>query len=152
MGAVIFVVLPALDLRAEQVLDLKDEYQQQAGKQEARKKKASQRLEQCASIEKQFSEYDLYRSATSSKTYGVDLRGRIWTIKRDPVKGCGLQTQNRLNRPEYTLDLQGRRIWNAFYYEDSKLCLYARELNRKVVKRCYEPVGVVSKLAPYFLN
>jgi hypothetical protein len=151
MGAVIFSAVPVLGLRAEQIVDLKDEYQQQAGNQEARKK-AIQRLEQCTSIEKQFSEYDLYRSATSSKTYGVDLRGRIWTIKRDPVKGCGLQTQNRLNMPEYTVDFQGRRTWGTFYYEDSKLCLYSREPKRKVAKRCYEPVGVVNKLAPYFLN
>jgi hypothetical protein len=151
MGAVVFSAVPALGLRAEQAMDLKDEYQQQTVNQEARKKDI-QRLEQCTSIEKQFSEYDLYRSATSSKTYGVDLRGRIWTIKRDPVKGCGLQTQSRLNTPEYTLDLRGRRTWGTFYYEDNKLCLYSRDPKRKVSKRCYEPVGVVNKLAPYFLN
>lgn len=145
IGAAIFNTVPVLSLRADQIVDLKDEYRQDG-------KQLIQRLEQCTSIQKKFSEYDLYRSVSSSKIYGVDLRGRIWTIKRDPVKGCGLQANGRLNTPEYTFDLQDRRIWSTFYYEDSKLCLYSREPKRKVAKRCYEPAGIVNKFAPYFLN
>jgi hypothetical protein len=129
----------------QQEVDLKDEHQQAS-------KEAVQRLANCARLENQFRQYDLYRSASSSKTYGVDLRGHVWTLKRDPGKGCTLETQHRLNRPEYEIDYLGTRIWKTFYYEDKQLCLYTRESDQKTVRRCYQPMGVISKLAPYFLN
>ena len=116
------------------------------------KQSAAQRLAECAKLERQFNTFDLFRSASSSKTYGVDVRGRVWTLKRDATKGCGLRTDYRLNRAEYELDYLGKRIWSTFYYEDKQLCLYTRSSNEKPARRCYQPVGIISKLAPYFLN
>jgi hypothetical protein len=142
---VILSARQAVSMPVQQDVELKDEHQQFS-------KQAIQRLAECTRLERQFSQYDLYRSSSSSKTYGIDVRGRVWTLKRDPGKGCSLQTQHRLNRPEYELDYLGKRIWSTFYYEDKQLCLYTRESNQKTIRRCYQPTGIISKLAPYFLN
>jgi len=128
-----------------QEINLKEDHQQA-------KQLAVQRLAECAQLERKFSEFDLFRWASSSKTYGVDVRGRVWTLKRDVAKGCSLRTDHRLNRPDYELDYLGKRIWSTFYYEDKQLCLYTRSSNEKPARRCYQPVGIISKLAPYFLN
>jgi len=128
-----------------QDVELRDEHQQTS-------KQAVQRLTECAKLERQFRQYDLYSSASSSKIYGVDVRGRVWTLRRDPSKGCTLQTQHRLNRAEYEIDYLGKRKWSTFYYEDKQLCLYVREPDQKTIKRCYLPTGIINKLAPYFLN
>ena len=128
-----------------QEINLKEDHQQA-------KQAAVQRLTECARLERQFNEFDLYRSASSSKTYGVDVRGRVWTLKRDATKGCSLRTDHRLNRADYELDYLGKRTWSTFYYEDKQLCLYTRSSNEKPVRRCYQPVGIISKLTPYFLN
>ena len=128
-----------------QEINLKEDHQQA-------KQATVQRLTECAQLERQFNEFDLYRSASSSKTYGVDVRGRVWTLKRDAAQGCSLRTDHRLNRADYELDYLGKRIWSTFYYEDKQLCLYTRSSNEKPARRCYQPVGIISKLAPYFLN
>jgi len=128
-----------------QEINLKEDHQQA-------RQAAVQRLTECAQLERQFNEFDLYRSASSSKTYGVDVRGRVWTLKRDATKGCSLRTDHRLNRADYELDYLGKRTWSTFYYEDKQLCLYTRSSNEKPARRCYQPVGIISKLAPYFLN
>jgi hypothetical protein len=144
-GASMLCALQAHGMPPQQDVDLKEEHQEAS-------KQAIQRLAECAQIERQFSQYDIYKSESSSKIFGVDVRGRVWTIKRDPNKGCSLRTQYRLNRPDYELDYLGRRIWSTFYYEKPQLCLYTREHNEKTRKRCYQPTGTISKLAPYFLN
>jgi hypothetical protein len=114
--------------------------------------RAADRLYKCALAEKQFNEYDIFRSPTTSKVYGIDVRGRIWTLQRDSAKGCSLQSKYRLNKPDYEIDYLGRRTWITFHYEDKQLCLYTREPSQKPTRRCYQPVGLISKLAPYFLN
>jgi hypothetical protein len=142
---VILTTRQAVSIPTKQDVELRDEHEQ-ANQQ------AVQRLTECARLERQFSQYDLYRSASSSKIYGIDVRGRVWTLKRDPSKGCALRTQHRLNKAEYEIDYLGNRIWSTFHYENKQLCLYTREAESKTTKRCYQPTGIVSKLAPYFLN
>jgi hypothetical protein len=144
-AVVILTTRQAVSIPTQQDVELKDEHQQAS-------QQAVQRLEECARLERQFSQYDLYRSASSSKIYGVDVRGRVWTLKRDPSKGCALRTQHRLSKAEYEIDYLGNRIWSTFYYENKQLCLYTREADTKTTKRCYQPTGIISKLAPYFLN
>jgi hypothetical protein len=137
--------LQAYSAPKAQEINLKEDHQQV-------KQAAVQRLTECAQLERQFNEFDLYRSASSSKTYGVDVRGRVWTLKRDAAQGCSLRTHHRLNRSDYELDYLGKRIWSTFYYEDKQLCLYTRSSNEKPARRCYQPVGIISRFAPYFLN
>jgi hypothetical protein len=144
-GASMLCTLQSHGMPLQQEVDLRDLHQKAS-------KQIIQRLAECAQIERQFTRYDIYRSESSSKIYGVDVRGRVWTIKRDPSKGCSLQTRYRLNRPDYELDYLGRRTWTTFYYEKPLLCLYMRENDEKIRKRCYQPTGTISKLAPYFLN
>lgn len=144
-AVVVLSGLHAHGLPAQQEVDLQGDHQEAS-------KQAVQRMAECARIERQFNQYDLYRSASSSKTYGVDVRGRVWTINRNPTKGCSLQTKHRLNRPEYEIDYSGRRLWSTFYYENKQLCLYSREHDQKIFRKCYQPVGIINRLAPYFLN
>lgn len=144
-GALILSALPAHSEPLLQEVDLKDDHQQMG-------KLLRERIAECTKLERQFNQYDLYRSATGSKTYGVDINGRIWTIKREPGKACRLQTQYRLNRADYELDYLGKRIWSTFHYEDPQLCLYTRQPDQKTRRTCFQKVGIVSKLAPYFTH
>lgn len=144
-GVVILSVWPALGEPLPWEVDLKRDHQEKS-------KQVTEQLAECSRLEREFNQYDLYRSANSSKIYGVDIIGRVWTIKRQAGKGCSLQAQYRLNRPDYEIDYLGKRTWSTFYYEGGQLCLYTRQPNSKTNKRCFQPVGLVSKLAPYFLN
>ena len=144
-GALILSALPSYSEPLLQEVDLKGDHQQM-------NKLLIERVAECTKLERQFNQYDLYRSATGSKTYGVDLYGRVWTMKREQGKACSLQTQYRLNKPDYELDYLGKRIWSAFHYEDPQLCLYTRQPNQKTSRTCFQRVGIVSKLAPYFTH
>ncbi|WP_143592933.1 hypothetical protein [Synechococcus sp. 8F6] len=144
-AAVILIVWPALGKALPQEVDLKRDHQETS-------KQLMERSAECSRLEREFNQYDLYRSANSSKMYGVDIIGRVWTMMRQAGRGCSLQTQYRLNRPDYEIDYLGKRIWSTFHYEDKQLCLYTRQPRSKTSKRCFQPVGLVSKLAPYFLN
>ena len=116
------------------------------------KKEAAQRLVDCANLEAKFNRLDLYQSAISSKVYGVDVRGRIWNLSKNPATGCSLQTHYRLNAPDYELDYLGRRTWRVFYYEEKQLCAYSKEEDEKLARRCYRPAGIVSRFAPYLVH
>jgi len=144
-GALILSALPAHSEPLRQEVDLKDNHQQMG-------KLLRERIAECTKHERQFNQYDLYRSATGSKTYGVDINGHVWTMKRKPGGACSLQTQYRLNRPDYELDYLGKRIWSTFHYEDPQLCLYTRQPHQKTRRTCFQKVGIVSKLAPYFTH
>lgn len=144
-GTLILCALPAHSEPLLQEVDLRHDHQQMG-------KLLVERLSECTKLEREFNQYDLYRSATGSKTYGVDINGRVWTLKREPGKACSLQTRYRLNKSDYELDFLGKRIWSTFHYENPQLCLYTRQPHQQTRRKCFQKVGIVSKLAPYFLH
>ena len=133
--------------------DLRDSFQQQRQTIEQQRDKSVQRQSaECLAAEQRFNELDLYRSSDGSRILGLDLRGHVWKMtSRNGV--CELQSSHQLNKPDYSLDWAGQRTWVTYHYEDKNLCRYQRNPRTQQVRRtCYQPIGIVNRYAPYFLN
>jgi hypothetical protein len=133
--------------------DLRAGFQQRKQAQEQQVAETAQRkAAECLAAEQRFSELDLYRSSDGSRILGLDLRGRIWMMtNRNGI--CKLQSSQQLNKPDYSVDWTGQRTWITYHYENNHLCRYQRNPGTQQVRQsCYQPIGVVNRYAPYFLN
>lgn len=133
--------------------DLRMGFQQRKQEQEQQRAENAQRKSvECLAAEQRFREFDLYRSSDGSRILGLDLRGHVWTLT-NRNGSCELQSSHQLNRPDYNLDWAGQRTWITYHYEDRDLCRYQRDPRTQQVRRtCYQPIGIVNRYAPYFLN
>lgn len=113
---------------------------------------ANKKLTQCLAAERIFQTFDLFRASNGARVFGLDLRGNVWSLVAREGS-CQLHTSHQLNKPEYSLDWAGARTWVTFYYEEEKLCRYTKTPHSNRIQRsCFEPIGIVNKYAPYFLN
>jgi hypothetical protein len=117
-----------------------------------RNESAQRKAAECLAAEQRFREFDLYKSSDGSQILGLDLRGNVWKItSRNGF--CALRTSHQLNKPDYSFDWAGQRTWTTYHYEDKDLCRYQRDpATEKVRRACYQPIGIVNRFAPYFLN
>lgn len=133
--------------------DLQTSFRQQRSALEQQKAENARRgAAQCLAAEQRFREFDLYRSSNGSRILGLDLKGHVWMMtSKNGI--CQLQSSHQLNRPDYSLNWAGERTWTTYHYEDNSLCRYQREPRTQKVRRtCYQPMGIVNRYAPYFLN
>lgn len=133
--------------------DLRAGLQQRKQVQEQQRAENIQRkVSDCLAAEQRFNQFDLYRSSDGSRILGLDLRGHVWTMtSRNGI--CELQSSHQLNKPDYSLDWAGQRTWVTYHYEDKDLCRYQRDPRTQQVRRtCFQPIGIINRYAPYFLN
>jgi len=105
----------------------------------------------CAKVQQDFQAYDLYGVSAGRALYGLDLWGKVWIIERRQGPKCALKKIARLGIQASGEDIYGDPIYRTFYYESKMLCEYSRfVIGSDVRKRCYAPLGIVNKFAPYF--
>jgi len=133
--------------------DLRAGFQKQTSAvEQQRSASAQRRAAQCLAAEQRFREFDLYRSSDGSRILGLDLKGHVWVLSSRNGT-CELQSMHQLNKPDYSLNWAGQRTWTTYHYEDNDLCRYQREPGAQKVRRtCFQPLGIVNRFAPYFLN
>lgn len=108
--------------------------------------------QRCLELKKEFEGFDRF-TGYGSRVLGLDVWGRVWFLKNTGRGSCELKSSFRLEKPDYELNEYGEYIWNVYHYEGIQLCLYSRLARESVVKRiCYDPVGIVSKYAPYMTH
>ena len=94
-------------------------------------------------------------SNNGTRVLGVDIRGRILEVKRFDSGVCKIETFARLKEPFQDKDITGLVEEVVYYYEPVLLCAYRQPVDaryadqRRVRRVCYQPLGVVNKLAPY---
>ena len=155
--ALLFVLASCLCPLPAQALDespdLREELSIQQNKRAGLAAKQAQIRKACGEAIQSYKEFDLYKSKMHGKEYGIDLSGWIWELVSEPLGGCSLRKIDRLGKADYTLASDGERAWRVFYYEDNRLCRYSRSSEMvKIQKTCFEPMGIVNRFAPYFLN
>jgi hypothetical protein len=89
--------------------------------------------------------------SNSSRLIGVDLRGRIWEVKKNPGGICGIENIARIGVDAYQKNATGETEKIVYYYEPDSICAYIQSTNelRRVRRLCYQPIGIVNKYAPY---
>jgi len=106
----------------------------------------------CDAIYSNFSRMELDKYSYGSRTIGIDIRGRIWEIKKNSRGICTIENTARLGvSTTVRLNSYGDDDKGVYQYEANTVCVYfqsARE-SLRIKKICYEPLGLVNKFAPY---
>ena len=109
--------------------------------------------ERCLKSKRELEALDLFAGSSGSRVIGLDVFGRVWFLKNTGQGSCELTSAFRLERPDYELNEYGDRVWRLYHYEGVQVCLYSRLASESSVKRsCYDPLGIVSKYAPYMVH
>jgi hypothetical protein len=117
--------------------------------QEAMPLKKAQACEKVA-YEFNSQQFDRF-TADGSRFIGVDLRGRIWEVKKKRDGVCVIENIARIGIAVHQKSATGETEKVAFYYEPDSICAYIQSINesRRVRRLCYQPIGIVNKYAPY---
>ena len=108
--------------------------------------------ERCLTSKRKFEGLDLF-AGSSGRVFGLDVFGRVWFLKNTGQGSCELTSSFRLEKPDYELSEYGDRVWKLYHYEGVQVCIYSRLASEASVKRrCYEPLGIVNKYAPYMIH
>ena len=110
------------------------------------------KIQACDAINSKFSRMDLDKYSYGSRTIGIDIRGRIWEIKKNSRGICTIENTARLGvLTTVRLNGYGDDDNGVYQYEASTVCVYFRSAREsyRIKKICYEPLGLVNKFAPY---
>ena len=114
--------------------------------------KPIKKIQACDAINSKFSRMDLDKYSYGSRTIGIDIRGRIWEIKKNSRGICTIENTARLGvSTTVRLNGYGDDDNGVYQYEASTVCVYFQSVREsyRIKKICYEPLGLVNKFAPY---
>ena len=106
----------------------------------------------CDATSSKFSRMDLDRYSYGSRTIGIDIRGRIWEIKKNSRGICSIVNATKLGAStSVRLNGYGDDDKGIYLYEARTVCVYfqSERESYRIKKICYEPLGLVNKYAPY---